>query len=573
MLGIEVAARTDTGRRRDHNEDHLGNLLLKQPKKYSTDFLQERGYLFAVADGMGGHEGGEVASELAITNLFETYYAETNDILPALEKAITAANSSVYSHNDSNGPSRRSMGTTLTVVLLRGNRALIGNVGDSRIYLIRQGVATRLTRDHSLVEEQLAIGAITEEQAKHSLVKNVITRAIGNQAHVEADFFEHEVGAGDTLLLCSDGLYNMVDDPLIGSVVATERDLDKAALELIRLANEAGGTDNISAILVRVKKPGDPIPSMLEGYTNAGNAVLDKQVTDQITAQMPVTEPSVSPVATIAPPAAQTQPSLPVTHPENRTPPFTTGAIPTLRTESLRSTTIAAPRRSRGLSPVIRVLALVLGLIVLAGLAYVLLNNGNEPAPAAATATQPATQTITASTATLSAATALPTTLPVAASAPPTVTRQAAAPTAANAPNIPVTGTIAPGNTAYSRNAAQEIRFLIQNYPADKAAQLLAATLSLNDGSGKSVRELKWDTTATINSLSCTLDLSRDLADGDYVLDIPQDPTQPTVRGPKTVQITVTVKNDTIGLKSRPQDAIFVNTETTARLFVTVTYS
>lgn len=265
MLKLDPVALTHVGRRRAHNEDYLGDLLFKSGRKYGPDKLNERGYLFAVADGMGGHASGEVASEMAVTTLFERYYngQTSGDPGTDLLTAVKEANFEVHHAGMSNG--RGQMGTTLTLALIKGNRAIVGNVGDSRTYLIRQGLPERVTHDHSLVQDQIDMGALTPEQAERSMIRNVITRAIGHRDEVEPDFFERELEPHDVLLLCSDGLHGAVREEELGIIVASATNLSEAAQQLVDLANERGGVDNISVMLIGISELGDPIPPILNG--------------------------------------------------------------------------------------------------------------------------------------------------------------------------------------------------------------------------------------------------------------------------------------------------------------------
>ncbi len=263
MLKLDPVAITDVGRKRTHNEDFLGDLIFKSGRKFGADKLNERGYLFAVADGMGGHASGEVASELAINILFDHYYnaPDTGDVYQNLYNAVHEANLQVYQEGTTRG--RGKMGTTLTLALVIGNRVIVGNVGDSRTYLIRQGLPARVTHDHSLVQDQIDIGALTPEQAEQSNIRNVITRAIGNIEEVEPDFFEHELQTHDVILLCSDGLHGAVKEQELGSIVATSPNLKDAAQKLVNLANERGGVDNISVMLIGITELGNTIPPIL----------------------------------------------------------------------------------------------------------------------------------------------------------------------------------------------------------------------------------------------------------------------------------------------------------------------
>lgn len=267
-----MASRTDVGRKRSNNQDYLGDFVLGgvgngngTPRKLNSQEADERGYLFAVADGMGGYAGGEVASELTVLTIFDAYYnhPSSGDIGADLSKIVRLANDAVHREAQSSG--RLQMGTTLTMALVKGNKAIFGNVGDSRTYLIRQGIAERVTHDHSMIQEQIDAGYLTPEQAEKSNFRNLITRAIGHRPDVESDLFERELQVGDVLLLCSDGLHGLVKEIEIGTLVATEPNLQTAADQLVQMANERGGPDNITVLMVRVVELGEPLPPLLNG--------------------------------------------------------------------------------------------------------------------------------------------------------------------------------------------------------------------------------------------------------------------------------------------------------------------
>lgn len=239
MPALQVAALSDTGKVRDHNEDAFGYCL-------------EAG-VFVVCDGMGGAAAGEVASRLAVDALIERLCAVSTpeDRRRALEEAITAANRLVHTQASGN-PALQGMGTTLVAVTVQDHTALIGHVGDSRCYLFRASELTRQTHDHSLVDEQVRLGHMTPEEAERSPLKNVITRAIGTQPEVEADIAEVPLESGDILLLCSDGLIREVSDTQIADILARRpASLDDRCQQLIDAANNAGSHDNVTVILIR----------------------------------------------------------------------------------------------------------------------------------------------------------------------------------------------------------------------------------------------------------------------------------------------------------------------------------
>lgn len=226
-------SRTDVGCVRDHNED---SLLVAPP-------------LFAVADGMGGHAAGEVASEIAITVLGEK--APHTPDAAALGRAVEDANRAVIlAANEKRG--RAGMGTTITAAVLQKDRLVIAQVGDSRAYLLHQGRLQQLTRDHSLMADMIEAGRLTPEEARTHPNRSVITRALGSDPRMVPDLYEITVETGDRLLLCSDGLSSMVEDSAIESTLARTRDPQRCASMLVNEAIAAGGYDNVTVVVVDV---------------------------------------------------------------------------------------------------------------------------------------------------------------------------------------------------------------------------------------------------------------------------------------------------------------------------------
>lgn len=277
-IRLEAVGATDIGQARHHNEDCLGD----QAANYS-DRWASHGHLFAVADGMGGHAKGEVASAKAIETLFDVYYgAPADDLAMSLCAAVEAANSNVFRLGRQ---IEGGIGTTLTVALLHGSTLMLANVGDSRIYRRRAGRLQLLTRDHSLVAEQVRRGLLTEEQARVSQSRNVLLRCVGYQAAVEVDLTESPLKVDDVLLLCSDGLHGVLSHEEIVTVLDTFP-LAESPAELIRLANEHGGPDNITCLLVRVLElPGPPIDAEPEGGPAAHETPAGS---DEVVASPPV---------------------------------------------------------------------------------------------------------------------------------------------------------------------------------------------------------------------------------------------------------------------------------------------
>ena len=231
---VEQAFRTDTGRQRDANED-----------SYFADSP-----VFAVADGMGGAQAGEVASRLAAES-FDTVQRGTESPEAYLRAIAKTANARIHRVSQSD-KSRSGMGTTLTAALVEGDEVGFAHVGDSRAYLFREGELKLLTSDHSLVEELRRQGRLTDEQAEDHPQRSIITRALGPERDVEVDTMTYRAKPGDVYVLCSDGLTTMVKDDQIAETLRESRNLDEAAGRLVAAANEAGGRDNITVVAFRL---------------------------------------------------------------------------------------------------------------------------------------------------------------------------------------------------------------------------------------------------------------------------------------------------------------------------------
>lgn len=230
---ISFGSRTDIGYVRDHNED---SLIIIPP-------------LFAVADGMGGHEAGEIASEITVDTLAEL--APSHLDAEGLTAAVEAANYNVMKA-PRQGIGRDGMGTTLTAAMLEGERLLIAQVGDSRAYLLHKGHLQQITRDHSLMADLIEAGQITPEEARVHPNRSVITRAIGSDIHMRPDIYELNVDAGDRILLCSDGLSSMISNNAIESIMRRQSDAQHCADELVTAALENGGADNVTVVVADV---------------------------------------------------------------------------------------------------------------------------------------------------------------------------------------------------------------------------------------------------------------------------------------------------------------------------------
>jgi len=243
-LDLEVAKLTDVGRARPHNEDYVDYYVPPDPQILAT-----KGSIYLVADGMGGHQAGEVASEGSVELAISQYYADTtHDIGTSLVRAFRAANKQIQAQSQAD-PTKTGMGTTLVAVVILGRKVYVANVGDSRGYLINsQGIA-QITEDHSWVEEQVRAGLLTPEQARRHPQRNLVTRALGSKPDVQVDLFEGELAAGDMILLCSDGLTGRVEDQELAALMK-QYPPKEAAQKLVDLANERGGNDNITVLIV-----------------------------------------------------------------------------------------------------------------------------------------------------------------------------------------------------------------------------------------------------------------------------------------------------------------------------------
>jgi len=250
--GLTFASLTDVGKVRSHNEDFVGDPVSMFAFNGDRRRLSRMGSLFAVADGMGGHSGGEVASRVAVEALFSSYYSSEEDPRRALDRAMAAANDAVRGAGqggvEPDAPRTR-MGTTLVAAVIAGPTLLVGNVGDSRAYVFADGSLLQITQDHSFVNEQVRLGLITAQEARRAPLRNVLTRALGTKEDFAPDVFEVPWAAQRTLLLCTDGLHGVVEDREIEAVLAADPP-ERAVRRLIDAANDGGGPDNISAIVV-----------------------------------------------------------------------------------------------------------------------------------------------------------------------------------------------------------------------------------------------------------------------------------------------------------------------------------
>ena len=244
-MNLFVAARSDVGMIRAGNED-----------SFFAEANEKRG-LFIVADGMGGHAAGEVASEMAVQIISRELAGITeinngdNAAAVKVAEAVKKANSKIYERTITE-VDKQGMGTTASVLILTGSRYLIGQVGDSRVYLLRDGKLRQLTKDHSYVQEQVDAGFLTPEQARYHPYSNVITRCVGASDSVEPDTYNGDVKTGDVYLVASDGLTGMVDDRRLQQLLFSRATPGRVVDALISEANGRGGLDNITAIVVQV---------------------------------------------------------------------------------------------------------------------------------------------------------------------------------------------------------------------------------------------------------------------------------------------------------------------------------
>ena len=238
---MKVFSATDIGQKRHMNQEFIFT---------SEESVGNLPNLFVVADGMGGHNAGDFASRYGVSVLVETVRKDKNfNPVKVMRNAIEAANREVFSQSR-NDPSMAGMGTTMVVCTVVGGYAYIANVGDSRLYLAGSDSMTQITQDHSLIAEMVRLGELTPEEGRNHPDKNIITRAVGTNEDVKIDFFDVKLDTGDQILMCSDGLSNMVEDQRIFEILKGEdTEADKAQV-LVDEANANGGRDNIAVIVV-----------------------------------------------------------------------------------------------------------------------------------------------------------------------------------------------------------------------------------------------------------------------------------------------------------------------------------
>lgn len=276
-MTVEFAGCTDVGQRRDHQEDAYDMPILPlRPEDY------ERGLLFIVADGVGGLRAGDEASRLAVVTARETFDNEWSpDMRYTLEQAVARANAAVFTKGQE--PAFSGMGTTIVGCVLRHGQMTVAHVGDSRLYRLRDGVLLPLTVDHSFVQDQVRLGVLTEDEARSHPQRHLISRSLGTRPTVEVEMRQVGLRDGDRLLLCSDGLYDLVADEDI--VAALRLPLRDGCRELIDRANAAGGSDNITVVLVAVALPHDALEPL--NWGDDDEATLFHPLAEEQTAERP----------------------------------------------------------------------------------------------------------------------------------------------------------------------------------------------------------------------------------------------------------------------------------------------
>jgi protein phosphatase len=372
-MKLRCSARTDVGLARDHNEDSYGIA--------EGEVVDQFGELLVVCDGMGGHAAGEVASRIGVETILAAYYGDSTDERSiALRQAFERANTLIYDQG------RGNMGTTGVAALLYHDALHVANVGDSRAYLVRDGDIRQISRDHSFVNDQIDAGIITPEQARTSQHRNVITRALGHQPDVTVDMFRYPLQVGDIVLLSSDGLHGLVFDEELAAIVL-EQTPDEAVASLVDLANQRGGSDNITIVLACVE-------------------ALDWEslpITDEIDIQEIEIARRQSAPPDAAPPADTT--ATTTDDVEAESPPITAPVLPPPRAAAAPEPAATPQPKPRERAPERRLSLLggLLAAMVLVVLVFTILfnlpdNSAAEPSAPALAATAPAPQVTTTAT-------------------------------------------------------------------------------------------------------------------------------------------------------------------------------
>ena len=283
-IAFQVFAHSDVGRTREHNEDAfvVADLARGEPLSFDhlrTERASPRGTLFMVADGMGGAAAGEIASEMAVEVVLQQLRRRWRDaatvdpvaFVGALKAATEVANATIH-HYAGEHPELRGMGTTATIAGLLGDTLYLAQVGDSRAYLVRDGVAIQITKDQSLMQKLIEAGEITIEEAEQSDRRNIILQALGPEPYVKIDLTHQRVRRDDVLVLCSDGLSGLVRPEQIARAVTDEASPELAAERLVDLANASGGPDNITVVIARFGGTGLESPAPVD---EIGHRVFD----------------------------------------------------------------------------------------------------------------------------------------------------------------------------------------------------------------------------------------------------------------------------------------------------------
>ncbi|HVH85699.1 MAG TPA: protein phosphatase 2C domain-containing protein [Terriglobales bacterium] len=250
MVDLQFAEVSDRGRVRQQNEDYVGSVIPKSPA-----LAEAYGWLFALADGVGGHGGGDIASRLAVESVCEGFRTSREHELhrALLPRLLQQANTAVLDAASKSRKTGTAMATTMVACAIRSDRAVVCHVGDSRCYLVRRGHAEVLTRDHTVANDQIRLGILSKREAADSPMRHMLSRSLGGDLFVAVDVSEHQLLPGDVLLLCSDGLHGAVPMVDIELIISVNPDLHVAAKELVEAANQRDGSDNASVQLIRVR--------------------------------------------------------------------------------------------------------------------------------------------------------------------------------------------------------------------------------------------------------------------------------------------------------------------------------
>lgn len=302
---LHLFAKTDLGKTRDHNEDNylvadLTRRVHELTPSVKNHDVGERGSLLMIADGMGGAAAGEVASEMAADSVYEhlehSWFADkevtAQRFAYRLKEAVETANTKIHNYAKEH-PEVRGMGTTTTAAGVFGDHLYLTQIGDSRAYLVRNGTAIQITKDQSLMQRLVEAGELTEEEAAHSERRNIILQALGPDAKIKVDLTYQELRKGDTVVLCSDGLSGQVKKEEIAEIAGKASDLSAACDQLIALANERGGPDNITVIVARFD--GEGLRAAADGDA-VGHQVYPLIDTENSTEPVPVYKGSRPPV-------------------------------------------------------------------------------------------------------------------------------------------------------------------------------------------------------------------------------------------------------------------------------------